>query len=54
VWFHIGVSNRRSREAIMRVGGRFSHEVFNDPAWAGADQSYYYIDKSSFSSPAAT
>lgn len=54
VWFHIGVANRRSREAIVRVGAKFSHEIFSDPAWAGADQSYYYIDKSSFNCPAAT
>jgi len=54
VWFHIGVTNRRSREAIARVGGQFSHEIFNDPAWGGRDQAYYYIDKTSFNYPAAT
>ena len=54
VWFHIGVTNRRSREAITRVGGQFSHENFSDPAWGGRDQAYYFIDKASFTDPGAT
>lgn len=54
VWFHIGVTNRRSREAITRVGGQFSHENFSDPAWGGRDQAYYFIDKASFTDPVAT
>lgn len=45
VWFHIGVDNRRSREAIEAIGAAFDREIMNDPAWNGVSMAYYYIDK---------
>jgi len=26
VWFHVGANNWRSRKAMEKIGGRFSHE----------------------------
>lgn len=47
VWFHIGSKNIRSRTAITRVGGVFSHEIDSDPKWGKKDMAYYYIDRNS-------
>ena len=51
VWFHIGPDNRRSREAIARIGAKFSHITEKDPAWGFKDQSYYFIDREFFGRP---
>jgi RimJ/RimL family protein N-acetyltransferase len=48
VWFHIGPDNRRSREAIARIGAKFSHITEKDPAWGFKDQSYYFVDREFF------
>ena len=45
VWFHIGIHNLRSRRAIVKVGGRLSHEVLDDPDRNGVSMAYYYIDR---------
>ena len=51
VWFHIGTQNLRSRTAIARVGGVFSHEVAADPAFGHKDMAYYFIDRPGIDRP---
>jgi RimJ/RimL family protein N-acetyltransferase len=44
VWFHVGVDNIRSRKAVEKIGGKFSHEagrVINGVVYAHA---FYRID----------
>ena len=48
VWFHIGVRNVRSRTAMQRIGGQFSHEVPSDPTWGHKDMAYYFIDRAAY------
>lgn len=48
-WFHVGVDNRRSRKAMEKIGGRFSHEeakITNGIAYISA---YYRIDANDYS-----
>lgn len=48
VWFHVGVCNIRSRTAMQRIGGQFSHEVASDPTWGHKDMAYYFIDRAAY------
>lgn len=48
VWFHIGVNNIRSRLAIAAIGGKFSHEVNDDPSFNRQATAYYYIERQSW------
>jgi RimJ/RimL family protein N-acetyltransferase len=44
VWFHIGAQNLRSRRALEKLGGRFSHEQMRGPAGASSLTAFYRID----------
>jgi RimJ/RimL family protein N-acetyltransferase len=44
VWFHIGAQNLRSRRALEKLGGRFSHEQMRGPAGASSLTVFYRID----------
>lgn len=44
VWLHIGADNRRSRRAVEKIGGVFSHQVENiDAAGAIEYKVHYYL-----------
>jgi len=47
-WFHVGVRNIRSRTAMERIGGQFSHDVASDPTWGHKDMAYYFIDRAAY------
>ncbi len=44
VWFHIGKNNLRSRKALEKIGGRFSHEEVQEMYGAKYDYVHYRID----------
>lgn len=44
VWFHIGKYNIRSRKALEKIGGRFSHEELRDVNGAKQEYVHYRID----------
>ena len=44
VWFHIGTSNLRSRKAMEKIGGRFSHEEIKVMNGVEYPHAYYRID----------
>lgn len=45
VWFHVGKSNMRSRKAMEKIGGQFSHEAVKEMAGLKIDYVYFKIDK---------
>ena len=45
VWFHIGVDNWRSRKALEKIGGRFSHEALRGMGGVEHLSAFYRIDK---------
>ena len=45
VWFHIGASNWRSRRAMEKLGGRFSHEEAKALSGIEHVNAFYRIDK---------
>jgi RimJ/RimL family protein N-acetyltransferase len=44
VWFHVGVSNWRSRKAVEKIGGRLSHEEGKEVNGAMHIHAVYRID----------
>jgi RimJ/RimL family protein N-acetyltransferase len=44
-WFHIGAENRRSRKALEKIGGRFSHEETKVVHGVEILHAYYKIDR---------
>ena len=50
VWFHVGKSNMRSRKAMEKIGGQFSHEGVKEMAGLKIDYVFFKIDKSAFGS----
>lgn len=46
VWFHIGSNNRRSRAALEKIGGVFSHEEPWEVNGALEAHAFYKIEKS--------
>lgn len=44
VWFHIGKHNVRSRKALEKIGGHFSHEEIYEMNGAKHDYVHYRID----------
>ncbi len=44
VWFHIGVQNLRSRRALEKLGGRFSHVEERSSGGALVSTAFYCID----------
>lgn len=44
-WFHIGTENRRSRKAVEKLGGIYSHSA--DFPTGGSPHAFYYIPASS-------
>jgi RimJ/RimL family protein N-acetyltransferase len=45
VWFHVGKSNMRSRKAMEKIGGQFSHEGVKEMAGLKIDYVFFKIDK---------
>jgi RimJ/RimL family protein N-acetyltransferase len=45
VWFHVGKSNMRSRRAMEKIGGQFSHEGVKEMAGLKVDYVFFTIDK---------
>jgi N-acetyltransferase len=45
VWFHVGKSNMRSRKAMEKIGGQFSHEGIKELAGMKIDYVFFTIDK---------
>ncbi|MFM1896107.1 MAG: hypothetical protein RLZZ385_1181 [Pseudomonadota bacterium] len=45
VWFHVGRDNLRSRKAMEKIGGRYSHEEKVDVTGVAIDYVFYYIDR---------
>lgn len=43
VWFHVGLRNVRSQEAMRRIGATRVREVPADPAWGGQDMVHFRI-----------
>jgi RimJ/RimL family protein N-acetyltransferase len=44
IWFHIGATNWRSRKAMEKIGGRFSHEEVKITNGVEYMSAYYRID----------
>ena len=44
VWFHIGIENWRSRRAVEKIGGRYSHDQVEVLQGVGHLYAYYRID----------
>jgi RimJ/RimL family protein N-acetyltransferase len=47
VWFHVGKSNMRSRKAMEKIGGQFSHEGVKEMGGMKIDYVFFKIDKPS-------
>ena len=45
VWFHVGKENWRSRKAMEKIGGVYSHEAKVDVGFALIDYVFYRINK---------
>jgi N-acetyltransferase len=45
VWFHVGKNNMRSRRAMEKIGGQFSHEGIKEMAGLKIDYVFFTIDK---------
>jgi N-acetyltransferase len=45
VWFHVGKSNMRSRKAMEKIGGQFSHEGVKEMAGLKIDYVFFTINK---------
>ena len=45
VWFHVGKDNLRSRKAMEKIGGQFSHEGAKTMFGKTIDYVFYAIDK---------
>lgn len=48
VWFHVGRDNLRSRRAMEKIGGVFSHEDKVNVTGTPIDYVFYRIDRDSF------
>ncbi|MFZ5723398.1 MAG: GNAT family N-acetyltransferase [Pseudomonadota bacterium] len=44
VWFHVGVNNMRSRRAMEKIGGRYSHTGPFLRSGVATEHAYYRID----------
>lgn len=44
VWFHVGANNQRSRKAMEKIGGQFSHEEAKEIHGVVHVHAYYRID----------
>ena len=44
VWFHVGANNLRSRKAMEKIGGRFSHEEAKEIHGVTHVHAFYRID----------
>ena len=44
VWFHVGVKNVRSRKAMEKIGGKFSHIEVKEIHGVMHDHAFYRID----------
>jgi N-acetyltransferase len=44
VWFHVGPLNLRSRRAMEKIGGRYSHEAARVTMGVSSVSAFYYID----------
>lgn len=44
VWFHVGATNLRSRKAMEKIGGRYSHEEAKVTLGVTAVHAHYFID----------
>ena len=49
VWFHIGKDNLRSRKALEKIGGEFSHVETNNVGDLVRETAFYKIDKAKYS-----
>ena len=45
VWFHVGKTNMRSRKAMEKIGGQFSHEGVKEMGGMKIDYVFFNIDK---------
>ncbi len=45
VWFHVGKSNMRSRKAMEKIGGQFSHEGIKEMGGMKIDYVFFKINK---------
>jgi RimJ/RimL family protein N-acetyltransferase len=45
VWFHVGKNNMRSRKAMEKIGGQFSHEGIKEMGGMKIDYVFFTIDK---------
>ena len=45
VWFHVGKNNMRSRKAMEKIGGQFSHEGVKEMGGMKIDYVFFKIDK---------
>ena len=50
VWFHVGKSNMRSRKAMEKIGGVFSHEGVKEMGGMKIDYVFFKIEKPASSS----
>lgn len=48
VWFHVGEHNLRSRRAVEKLGGRFSHMENESPTGAVRNTVFYRLDKANW------
>ncbi len=44
VWFHVGVNNLRSRKAVEKIGGKFSHEESKEIHGVIHNHAFYKIN----------
>ena len=44
VWFHVGKNNRRSRQAMEKIGGQFTHEGTKEINGVVHDYAFYKIE----------
>lgn len=51
VWFHVGASNMRSRKAMEKIGGKFSHEEGKEIHGVVHVHAFYRVDAKSRSAP---
>jgi RimJ/RimL family protein N-acetyltransferase len=50
VWFHVGVNNQRSRKAMEKIGGVYSHEESKEMHGVVHVHAFYRIDAPNCSS----
>lgn len=51
VWFHVGVHNIRSQQAMRKVGAQLSHRVTRESGGVTAEFLHYFMDKTVMDKP---